>query len=519
MTRLAPILAALLLGTASAAERPNILFCIADDASWAHWGAYGCSWVKTPAFDRVAREGLLFSNAYTPNAKCAPSRACILTGRNTWQLEAAANHMPFFPEKFTTYVEALGEAGYFTGKVLKGWSPGIAKRADGTNRELAGPGFEKRKAKPPTNGISNVDYAANFDDFLAARPEDKPFCFWFGSIEPHRGYEYGSGVAKGGKKTSDIDKVPAFWPDTEETRNDMLDYAFEIEHFDDHLGRMIENLEKRGLLDNTLIVVTADNGMPFPRVKGQEYEYSNHLPLAVLWKNGITNPGRKIDDFVSFIDLAPTFLEAAELTPEKVGMQPITGRSLFEIFTSEKSGQVIAARDHVVFGKERHDAGRPNDEGYPIRALVADGFLYLKNYEPDRWPAGNPETGYLNCDGGATKTLILNMRREGKSPVYWQQAFGKRPAEEMFDLTKDRECLTNVASDPAFAERNTALRERLSAILTPPQDPRAAGQGYVFDQYPIATDSARFYDRFMAGKKPKSGWVNPTDFEKEPIEP
>ena len=100
------------LSESQAAERPNILFCIADDASYPHMGAYGCDWVKTPAFDRVARQGLLFTRAYTPNAKCAPSRACILTGRNSWQLKEACNHIPFFPAEFKSYVEALAEHGY-----------------------------------------------------------------------------------------------------------------------------------------------------------------------------------------------------------------------------------------------------------------------------------------------------------------------------------------------------------------------------------------------------------------------
>src|SRR5690606_12425520 len=86
---------------------PNILFAIADDASWRSFSAYGNKWIKTPAFDEVAKKGILFQNAYTPNAKCAPSRSCILTGRNSWQLEEAANHSPHFPEKFKTYAEAL----------------------------------------------------------------------------------------------------------------------------------------------------------------------------------------------------------------------------------------------------------------------------------------------------------------------------------------------------------------------------------------------------------------------------
>ncbi|MHC4994952.1 MAG: sulfatase family protein, partial [Planctomycetota bacterium] len=396
------------------ADRPNILFCIADDWSYPHAGAYGTGWVKTPAFDRVAREGLLFNNAYTPNAKCAPSRACILTGRNSWQLEEAANHIAAFPSKFKTYVEALKEHGYFVGFVAKGWRPGRpGKRSDGTYRKLTGQGFNRRQTPPPGEGMSPIDYAANFVDFLDAWDGDEsgdgPFCFWYGAIEPHRRYEYGSGVAKAGKKLSEIDRVFGFWPDNEVTRHDLLDYAFEVEHFDDHLGRMIAELERRGLLANTLIVVTADNGMPFPRVKGEAYELSNHMPMAVMWGDGIRRPGRVIDDYVSFIDLAPTFLEVAGLSVREVGMAPSPGVSLTDIFESGKSGRVNAARDHVLIGKERHSVGRPNDVGYPIRGIVKDGVMYLENFEPDRWPIGNPETGYLNSDGSPTKTEILNM--------------------------------------------------------------------------------------------------------------
>ena len=200
------------------AHRPNILFCIADDASYPHMGAYGTKWVKTPAFDRVAREGVLFTNAYTPNAKCAPSRASILTGRNSWQLKEAANHMPFFPQEFKTYVEALAEAGYFVGKTAKGWAPGVALGADGNPRELTGTAFDKKESPPPADGISKTDYAANFNDFLEAKPDAVPWAFWYGGREPHRRYEYGSGVAKGGKNLADIDRVPAFWPDNEIVR-------------------------------------------------------------------------------------------------------------------------------------------------------------------------------------------------------------------------------------------------------------------------------------------------------------
>jgi len=505
--------------SANAAERANVLFCIADDASYPHMGAYGTEWVNTPGFDRVAKEGLLFTHAYTPNAKCAPSRACILTGRNTWQLKEACNHIPFFPPEFKTFAEALVEHGYFVGKTAKGWAPGIANDANGKPRQLTGQPFDKRRATPPTKAINATDYAANFKDFLDAKPQDQPFCFWYGSTEPHRAYEYGAGVNKGGKKLSDIDKVPAFWPDNEIIRNDMLDYAFEIEYFDSHLVRMLAELEARGQLDNTLVVVTADNGMPFPRIKGQEYELSNHLPLAVLWPRGINSPGRTIDDYVSFIDFAPTFIEVAGLAWNETGMQPSPGRSLTDTFTSDKSGQVNLARDHVLIGKERHDIGRPHDWGYPVRGIVKGEMLYLQNYETSRWPAGNPETGYLNCDGSPTKTEILQMRRDGTNETFWKLSFGKRGAEEMFDVKSDRECMNNLAAETGYGEMKETLRSQMLAELKQQEDPRVLGNGKLFDEYIYANEGTRsFYERYMKGEKINAGWVNKSDFEEGPLD-
>ncbi|MBM4020534.1 MAG: sulfatase [Planctomycetes bacterium] len=504
---------------AAPARRPNILFALADDWSFGHGGAYGCRWVKTPAFDRVAREGILFTRAYTPTGKCAPSRACILTGRNPWQLKAAANHVCYFPPEFKTYAEALAEHGYFVGMTQKGWAPGVAQDADGKPREMTGRPFNKRTAPPPAKGISNNDYAGNFQDFLDAAPPGRPWCFWYGSVEPHRGYEYGSGAAKGGKQTSDIARVPPCWPDKETVRNDLLDYAFEVEHFDRHLGRMLDLLQERGLLDDTLIVVSSDNGMPFPHDKGQAYQDSDHLPLAVMWKQGIRAPGRVVDDYVSFIDCAPTFIEAAGISWDETGMAPAAGRSLVEIFNAEQGGRVIAARDHVLVGKERTDVGRPHDWGYPIRGIVKDDMMYLHNFEPSRWPGGNPETGYLDSDGGPTKTAVLKSRNDPQDGKCWDLCFGKRPAEELYDLRKDGDCVVNLAGHADYQTRREQLKAQLFEELKAQGDPRMFGQGHVFDEYPYAQPAQRnFYERFMKGEKVQAGWVNPSDFESAPLD-
>ncbi|MBI4624258.1 MAG: sulfatase [Verrucomicrobia bacterium] len=510
------ILAAAVAGAAEP-KRPNILFAIADD-----WGAqasaYGTAWIKTPGFDRVAHEGLLFKNAYTPVAKCAPSRAIVLTGRHAWQLEEAGNHIAYFPIKFKSWPEALAEKGWFVGITGKGWGPGIANDATGKPRQIAGRPFNRRTTPAPAKSMSNNDYAANFTDFLDAAPKDAPWCFWYGAAEPHRAYEFQAGVKKGGKKLSDITHVPAYWPDNETVRHDMLDYAFEVEHADKHLARMLDDLERRGLLENTIVIATGDHGMPFPRVKGYTYLECNHVPLAIRWPTGIAKPGRVIDDFVDFTDIAPTVLDVAGLTSTSTGMAAITGRSWREIFSSTESGRVVAARDHVLIGKERTDAGRPNDAGYPIRGIIRDGFLYLRNYEPSRWPAGNPETGYLDTDGSPTKTLILELGRQNRADKYWTQNFGMRPDEELYDLSRDPDCVRNLAASPEHHQRRAALERQMIDKLKAQNDPRMFGQGEVFDRYPIAQDASRgFYERYMRGEKPKAGWVNESDFEKEPI--
>ena len=502
-----------------AQDRPNILFAISDDQSFPHASAYGTDWVQTPAFDSVADQRILFTRAYVPNPKCAPSRSIILTGRNSWQLEEAANHWPRFPEKFKVFTEVLAEEGYLVGSTGKGWAPGIAEKADGSPRYLTGTPYNEITTKPPTSEINSKDYSANFEAFLESRAsEDQPFSFWYGGHEPHRRYVYSSGVQIGGKEITQIEDIPAFWPDSDSIRVDMLDYAMEIEYFDEHLGRMLAHLEEIGELDNTIVIVTSDNGMPFPRIKGQLYEQSAHLPLAVMWPNGIESPGRVVDDFVSFADFAPTFIELAGLEWEETGMHPTVGKSLTDILFSDREGQVNEERDHVLLGKERHDVGRPYDWGYPVRGIVKGDFLYLRNFEEDRWPVGNPETGYLNTDGSPTKTYILDRRINAGLYHFWQWNFGKRPFEELYNISKDPNCIHNLADDPAYGDQKKLLEEELYSKLKEQNDPRVIGKGYVFEEYPyMDSGTQNFYQRFMNGEEMNTGWVNDSDFETEPL--
>ncbi len=498
-------------------QRPNILFCIFDDASYEHFRANGCKWINTPGFDRVAKEGLLFQKFYTPNAKCAPSRSSILTGLYPWQLKEAANHIGRFPVEFKVFTEALKENGYTTGYTGKPWGPGTALTANGKERQLTGKAYQKRTTSPPSKGISGTDYAANFSDFVDDVPKGKPWFFWCGGWEPHRAYEYKSGINYGGMKTSMIDRVPRYLPDNDSVRTDLLDYAFEIQYFDRQIERLIKELEKRGELDNTLIVITSDNGMPFPRSKGFSFEISNHIPMAVMWRNGIKTPGRTISTYYSTVDLAATFLDVSNVPQNKSGMKALSGKSLDFVFKAAKEDNK-ASKGVLYFGRERNDFGRPNNAGYPTRSIMKDDLLYIVNLKNDRYPAGNPETGYLDTDGSPSKTSILSLHKSGENMVYWNEAFGLRPEEELYNVAEDKDCLVNLAKNAAYTAKKLILKKELLSKLKAQKDPRLMGYGDVFDKYPfMLSEYWNFWEKVQRKeiKNPasKTGWVNPEDYE------
>lgn len=465
-TSIAILLALWSTGCSETARQPNIVFAIADDWGWPHAGAYGDQVVKTPTFDRLAAEGVLMTHAYISSPSCTPSRGAAITGQQFWRLEAGGNLWSVWPSKFAEYPRLLAEAGYFTGSYRKGWGPG--EHPDSADNP-AGKRYQ------------------SVDEFFEARPEGQPFCFWFGASDPHRPYKKGSGEASG----MDLAGVHMFahYPDVPEIRSDVADYYWEVQRFDREVGELLARLEAMGELDNTVIAMTGDHGMPFPRGKGNLYDSGARVPLAVRWAARVPG-GRTVTDFVSFTDLAPTFLEAAGLAVPA----EMTGRSLVSLLTSGDDGRVEEARDHILFGRERHVTAQeaPDPGGYPMRAIRTDDFLYIRNFHPDRWPAGTPhyekayrEDAWLaDCDNSPTKTYLWEHRDDPNVKRYYDLAFARRPAEELYDLTKDPDQLTNVAADPAYAETRKELADRLMAALTAAADPRASGAGDFFDQQP-----------------------------------
>lgn len=457
-------------------KRPNILFAISDDQSWPHAGAYGSRMVNTPAFNRIAREGILFNNAFVAAPQCSPNRAALLTGRNVWQIEEAGTHGSYFPSKYQVYPEILEEAGYHIGYTGKPWGPGNWK-GSGRKQNPAGKAYNGAKMNPMTSKIAKTDYAANFGNFLTDRQEGEPFCFWYGAHEPHRSYEAGSG-SQAGKTLDDVD-VPPFLPDNDIVRSDILDYALEIDWFDLHLARIVEQIEAIGELDNTLILVTSDNGMPFPRAKANLYEYGVHMPLAIRWGDKVSG-GRVVDDLIGFIDFAPTFLEAAGIAPP----EEMTGKSFMNILLSDQSGQVDANRAHTLIGRERHSHSRPDNLAYPCRGIRTKDYLYIRNIKPDRWPAGDGP-GYYDIDSSPSKTVVMEYEGgEGNLGRLSRLSLAKRPEEELFAVRTDPGCMKNLANNPAYAEIKNKLRTQLDEQLIEQGDPRALGYGDIIESYP-----------------------------------
>lgn len=463
-----------ILRAQSARRRPNILFAVSDDQSWVHTGAAGDKVVKTPACDEVAGRGVLFTNAISGSPGCAPSRACILTGRPHWQLEEAGTHASFFPRKLQVYPDLLEAAGYHAGATGKGAGPCNWEGA-GWKRNPAGPDYSSLEAQAPP-GIAKTDYAANFELFLREKPKERPFCFWYGGKEPHRVYGQRLWQAAG-QRLADV-VVPPFLPDAPEIRADILDYYFEIEHFDRHLGRMLRALERSGELGNTLVVVTSDNGMSFPAAKATMYEYGIHLPLAMCWPERVKG-GRTVEDLVGFSDFAPTFLDAAGVRVPSV----MAGSSLVPLLTKSESGRLDSSRSFALSGRERHSHARFDNLGYPARALRTNEFLYVRNFKPGRWPAGDPEL-FADIDASPSKSYVLKNRERPEVRKFFELACGKHGAGQLYDIRNDPGCLRDLAVSAQHAGTLEKLRAQLEHELTRLKDPRMLGAGDVFDSYP-----------------------------------
>ncbi|QDV14972.1 Sulfatase [Rosistilla oblonga] len=520
---LTPLACAVLLAcqVASAADRPNIMVLISDDVSWPHASAYGSKMVSTPAFDAIAKQGVLFNNAICPSPGCSPSRAAFLTGRQTWMIEHAGTHASYFSPEYETFPIRLADAGYFVGHTGKGWAPGDWKTLGG-KRDPCGPKFQAKPAKGESR------YAAGFRSFLEQRPDGQPFCFWFGSTDAHRPYKFGSGLAKGMKLEEA--EVPGYLPDSPEIRSDLLDYAFEAERFDDDCATMMQMIRDAGEFENTIFIVTSDNGMPFPRAKANCYEHGIHVPLAISWP-GHFPAGRTSDDLVGFVDIAATIYEASGVVPPPA--KPLSGKSMLAMLQSQKSGIIEPQRTEVFSARERHSSSRFNSLGYPQRAIRTHQYLYIRNFRPERLPAGPAQKydsvtydaagkpvdaqlgdahgGYHDIDACPSLDFLIEKRDDPKFGKFLGLSVDLRPREELFDIQRDPDCLHNLATDPEFESVRKDLHKRLTQHLETTGDARQIDGGDIWEMYPRVSPLRWFPEPQWAkehlDRVPIQGWV------------
>jgi arylsulfatase A-like enzyme len=539
--RFLSVLSSLLILTASArAEAPrwNILFVFADD-----WGRYASCYkgldgradlndiVKTPNVDRVAKEGTIFKNAYVNAPSCTPCRSSLLSGRYFFNCQRGAilngavwdSSIPSFPLM-------LLDSGYQIGKSYKVWSPGSPADAP-----IGGQKYAYEKAGRAPNNFSEEVTArmekgmkleaareeilsqvrGNFDAFLADRKPGKPWLYFFGPTTTHRTWVKGSG-----KKLWDIEpdslkgKLPKFLPDVPEIREDVADYLGEAQAVDAYVGVLVKRLEEIGEMDHTLIVISGDHGMPgVPSGKCNLYDHGVSVAMVIRAPGG--KGGRVVDDIVRLPDLAPTFMEVGGVKPP----DGLYGKSLLPLLKSEKSGQIDPERTWAITGRERHVAtAREGNLPYPMRSLHTKDFVYIKNFAPDRWPLGvpgavtdtsepsqrelenNTHIAYADMDASPTKAWMVQHRNDSQWKWLYDFAFGKRPAEELYDLKKDPDMVINLAGEEGYAKKKAELADQLMAKLKEANDPR------VSDDVPF--EKAPYTDAGEGGGKKGKGAGN-----------
>jgi len=426
------LIVAACVSAANTSARPNLIFVMADDLGYADLSCYGQEAFRTPNLDRLAREGVLIRHAFVSSPSCTPCRNSILTGQQFYRLDQGANLWSTLDIKHPNFMHILRDAGYEIGHWRKAWGPG--------------------------------DYTVGgyTTDFMAKRDDSKPFCFWFGTSDPHRGYELNSGRESG----IDIDAVhvPEFYPNEDVIRSDIADYYFEVQRWDSDVAAAIKLLEDAGEIENTIVIMTGDHGMPFPRCKGNLYNWGARVPLAIRWGKRIP-AGRALTDFISLTDVAPTLLTAAECQIPEV----MTGKNLLPILTSSNNGRVDAAHDFIVIGRERHVPAQkmPSMAGYPSRSIRNDRWLLVLNLLPDRWPVGVPEGAthpmgvHADTDGGPTKSFLIAHKSDPAIRKYYDLSFAKRPAPPKWSGC---ECVTITVwtlrgASPACLSRSCSARQ------------------------------------------------------------
>ncbi len=411
--------------TAQTSIRPNIVFFIADDVGWNDFGCYGNKAVSTPNIDKLAKSGVQFQNAFLTASSCSPSRISILNGRYPHNTGAAELHMPIL-ESLPNLAMELKKAGYFTVSSGK-WHQGNTMK----------PSFDLVFSKKDGEGGNGDGGENNWVRSIADRPKEKPFFMWFASHDAHR--LWGTNEYTGTNKPEKV-VVPPYMVDTEITRKDFAQYHDEITRFDAYIGKVMTHLEENNLLKNTIIVVMADNGRPFPRCKTRLYDDGIKTPLVIRWDGGNVAKNQKSKSIVSAIDIMPTLLEAANLPiPETV-----QGKSFLKVLKNP----VEKFRTYAFAEHNWHDY-----EAYERMVRTKD-FLYIYNARP-QYPQS---TSGDNHRDSSFQELVKVWRKGELTNLQMDNFKAPRNFEELYDLRNDPQQLIDISKKPSYKTKLLEMR-------------------------------------------------------------
>lgn len=431
--------------TAFAVEQPNVIVFIADDVSWNDYGCYGNQLARTPNIDSLAGNGLRYTNAFLTASSCSPSRASIITGRYPHNNGKAAElHLPIARD-LPWFPELLRGNGYYTALVGKNH---MSKEKRGANIGKLDSGDTKNAFDLIDNGQLKDNHGAHgkWVSAFENRPKDKPFFFWFAAIDAHRGWD-GDREWKPeyGEKHDPLKlSVPPFLVDDLETRRDLASYYNEVTRYDYFVGKVVKALRESGELENTLILVLADNGRPFPRAKTRLHDSGMKTALIAHWPAGIEAVGGDCDQLVSAIDIAPTILSIAGIKP------PDTIQGLDQ---SSTFADVNAKVRRYAFSEHNwHDY-----EAYGRSIRDASGFLLIENRRPEL-PWQGPADSVRSP---SHQSLLKQKDREALTKAQADVFETPRARYELYNSMVDPNQLENLFGTPAMEKKQVELRSLL----------------------------------------------------------
>jgi N-sulfoglucosamine sulfohydrolase len=428
-------------------QRPNVLFILSDDHSMPYLGCYGNTDLKTPNIDKLANEGILFNKAYVAAPQSVPSRASLMTGRSVVDVNMLRFTAPLDREVIT-YPELMRKQGYYTGICGRYYHLDGNGSTPSEYKEF----IDKNKLKTFPERydyvkIGNDDQTiTQFEEFLKSPHGDKPFYMWAGFHDPHRPFNAPDFEPDPEKLT-----IPAGMPDTKLLRKDLAAHYGLIQRLDFHVGKLLEVLTTKGLMDNTIIIFMGDNGASLLRGKGTLYECGIHVPL-IVWYPKMLKSGMKSDVLVSGEDIGPTVLDLLQINPDP----KMTGRS----FVSVLKGSAKEFREYAFAVRGTHAYMSPGTSD----AFDLSRTVFNKKYKLIYNPMFN--LPYCPVDFGNQlfwKELVeLNKANQLPEKFSSTYIFSKeRPLYELYDLENDPNEMQNLSGKLEYASIEKTLKTEM----------------------------------------------------------